>query len=118
MQVLIVPLYQQKQTDMKFHKTFGQIEITNQDSKFTTIVIVETGEVKKLATSFANMLIQDEPFKSTKKAKSIVRDLTIEEKQRVEASVNSQMREIVYESSLFGEAKEIYKSNKSKRTHL
>lgn len=52
----------------KYHKTFGQVEIVKEDANSTTIVVIATGEEKKLLKKFADILISDEPFvKATKK---------------------------------------------------
>lgn len=66
-------------TTTKFHKTFGQVEVLSSDSTFTTIVIAETGEEKRLATKYA--FLTDAPVTKVKKVKSIVRELTEEEKE-------------------------------------
>lgn len=64
---------------IKFHKTFGQIEVINENDSIIEIVIVSTGETKKLSTQFAKHLIQDEPFVKVKKAVAKQRQLTKEE---------------------------------------
>jgi len=35
---------------IKYHKVFGGVEVLNSDTNFTTILIVSTGEQKKLAS--------------------------------------------------------------------
>lgn len=45
-----------------YHKTFGQIEILEKNEKITTIKVLATDEIKKLATSIANGIISDKPF--------------------------------------------------------
>lgn len=67
----------------KFHKTFGQVEIVSSDAQFTTIIIVATGEQKKLVNQYANL--QDVAFETPKVKKSTkVRELTKEEELQLE----------------------------------
>lgn len=40
---------------VKFSKTFGQVEILNQDATITTVKVIATGDVKKLMNKFANL---------------------------------------------------------------
>ncbi len=47
---------------MKFSKTFGQVEVVSEDATFTVIKL-ENGDVKKLATKFA--FLKNEPFSFT-----------------------------------------------------
>ena len=103
---------------IKFHKSFGQVEIVNKDANTTTIVIVATGETKKLFNKYANL--SDSPFEvvKTKKSKAQPIVLTKEEEERVENSVNKQMAEHQFVSGLFGDAKQQYLANKSRRIHL
>jgi len=102
----------------KFHKTFGQVTVIAQDANTTTILILKTGETKKLFNQFANL--SDSPFEilKVKKAKAQPIVLTKEEEAIVKLSVDSQMAEHKYAASLFGEAKREYLLNKSKRIHL
>jgi hypothetical protein len=103
-------------TIIKFSKAFGEVEVINQDENFTTIVVLKTGEQKKLSTKYANL--SDEPFAKAKKIKSIKRELTQQEKDIVARSVESQMREQFYINGLNSDQKLEYKANKSKRIHL
>ena len=103
-------------TTIKFSKAFGEVEVLNQDENFTTIVVLKTGEQKKLSTKYANL--SDEPFVRAKKVKSVQRELTEEEKERVAISVERQMREEFYISGLSREQRLEYKAAKSKRIHL
>lgn len=54
-----------------YHKTFGEIEILSKDQVSTTIVVLSSGEEKKLLNKFANALISESPFVKAKKAKSV-----------------------------------------------
>jgi len=103
-------------TTIKFSKVFGEVEVLSQDENFTTIVILKTGEQKKLSTKYANL--SDEPFSKVKKVKAIKRELTKEEKERVTISVERQMREEFYVAGLSREQRLEYKASKSKRIHL
>jgi hypothetical protein len=102
---------------IKYHKTFGQVEVLNIDATFTTIVITETGEHKKLVNKFANL--SDALFVEVKtiKTKKTTRELTKEEIVRAEESAKKQIKEEVYVGSLGFEAREAYKLNKSKFNH-
>jgi hypothetical protein len=66
-------------TITKFHKTFGEVTIIASDLTTTTIVIVATGEQKKLLNQFSNL--QDNPSEvvKVKKASKVVRELTKDE---------------------------------------
>jgi len=57
----------------RFHKQFGEVKVTNSDATTTTIVILATGEVKKLLTKYANLTdAKIEPVKKAKEAKTTV----------------------------------------------
>jgi hypothetical protein len=62
---------------IKFSKTFGQVEILDQDAIMTTVKIIKTGEVKKLMNKFANL--SDVAFEKVAVKKAVVRELTQEE---------------------------------------
>jgi len=53
---------------IKFSKVLGQVEILSQDENTTTVLVVKTGETKKLSNAYANL--QDEPFVKAKKVKA------------------------------------------------
>lgn len=44
----------------KFHSTFGEVKVIESSASITTIMVVSTGETKKLVTKA--MFLQDEPF--------------------------------------------------------
>lgn len=75
----------------KYHKTFGQIEITREDSQSVTIVITKTGEEKKLLRKFADMLISDNPFVKVKKEKAVRKELTEEDRDFL-SSIEGKLR--------------------------
>ena len=68
----------------KFSKAFGEVEVISEDKNVTVIVIVATGEQKRLATPYANL--SNEPFVKvvTKKVITVQRELTKEEKDHLE----------------------------------
>jgi hypothetical protein len=68
---------------IKHHKTFGQVEVLSYDTMFTTIVILSTGEQKKLANKFA--CLSDKPIEKSlpRKAKAKV-DLSKEDMEILE----------------------------------
>ncbi len=66
----------------KYHKTFGQVEVISSNDKFTTIVIVSTGEQKTLANQYVTLT--DAPATKVKKVKEVQRELTAEEKAHIE----------------------------------
>lgn len=102
----------------KFSKSFGEVEVITEDKNFTTIVILATGEQKKLSTQYANL--SNEPFVEVKKVvkKQVKRELTQEEKQRAEAYTNAEMKEAFKIGSMGVDQRREYKANKSKRIHL
>jgi len=58
----------------KYSKVFGEVEVTNDNGTVSTIVIVKTGETKKVLNANANL--SDTPFaveakKTTSKAKEL-----------------------------------------------
>jgi Holliday junction resolvase-like predicted endonuclease len=62
---------------IKHHKIFGEVELITQDETTTTVLIIKTGEVKKLANKYANLT--EAPLSKVKKLKATVRELTSEE---------------------------------------
>lgn len=91
-------------TSVKFHKQFGEVEIISSDATVTTIVIISTGEQKKLMTNFANLLIQDEPFKkAAKKVNQPVVELTQEDRDIVSQSVEREMKKLFMEAGMTAE---------------
>ena len=102
----------------KFSKAFGEVEVTSEDNTFTTIVIIATGEVKKLATKFANL--SDEPFVKVKKV--VVKKTpvvhTAQDLENIAYHQEMSRRQESYANSLRGDRKREYNSNKSKITHL
>jgi DNA repair protein RadC len=66
----------------KYSKTFGEVEVIDNNGTISTIKIVKTGETKKVMNSSANL--QDEPFeKEVKAIKKAARELTEEEKEHL-----------------------------------
>jgi|JI10StandDraft_1071094.scaffolds.fasta_scaffold286500_3 hypothetical protein len=101
----------------KFSKAFGEVEVISEDAMFTVIVVKATGEQKKLSSKFA--FLQDVPFgKVAKIKKAPQRELTKEEEERVAYSVEKQMKEQSFVSSLSLEGRLSYRAEKAKRTHL
>jgi DTW domain-containing protein YfiP len=84
----------------KFHKTFGQVEVINQDLNTTTILVLKTNEVKKLINQFANL--SDSPFVElkVKKVSQAKIKLTKEEEERVAISVNNTVRKAIEDGKL------------------
>jgi DTW domain-containing protein YfiP len=84
----------------KFHKTFGQVEVLNQDLNTTTILVLKTNEVKKLINQFANL--SDSPFVElkVKKVSQAKIKLTKEEEERVAISVNNTVRKAIEDGKL------------------
>jgi hypothetical protein len=103
---------------IKYHKVFGEVEVLNSDTNFTTILIVSTGEQKKLASQYANL--QDSPFEkvSVKKVKHKQRELTQEEKDRSNAMVEKEMKDAAYIATLNGEQRLIFRAERNRRTLL
>lgn len=64
-------------TQTKFHSTFGEVKIIDSNPIITTILILATGETKKLSTKVA--VLSDTPFAPVKKVKAVKRELTTEE---------------------------------------
>jgi hypothetical protein len=84
----------------KFHKTFGQVEVLNQDLNTTTILVLKTNEVKKLINQFANL--SDSPFVElkVKKVSQAKIKLTKEEEERVAISVHNTVRKAIEDGKL------------------
>lgn len=74
-----------------YHKTFGEIEILLKDNTATTIVILSTGEEKRLLNKFADALISNEPFVKVKKVVTEKRQLTEEDKDFL-SSIQGKLR--------------------------
>ena len=66
----------------KYSKTFGEVEVMEDNGTISTIKICKTGEIKKVMNSHANL--QDEPFAAVVKAKAAPIKLTDEEKLHLE----------------------------------
>jgi len=74
----------------KFHKQFGEVKVLSSDANTTTIVIVATGEEKKMLNKFTNLTDAPiEVFKSVK-AKSVKREITKEEENHL-SSIESKL---------------------------
>ena len=74
-----------------YHKTFGEIEVLIKDNTTTTIVVLATGEEKKLLNKFADMLISDKPFTKAKKVVDEKKELTEEDKDFL-SSIQGKLR--------------------------
>jgi hypothetical protein len=89
-----------------YHKTFGEIEILLKDNTTTTIVVLATGEEKKLLNKFADMLISYKPFIKAKKVVSIKKELTQADKDIVAQSVANEMKKMYVESGQTAEQRQ------------
>ena len=69
-------------TTIKFSKALGQVEVISTDADTTTVVVLKTGEVKKLLNKFANL--SDIDFVKSPIKKTVKRDITNEEKEHLD----------------------------------
>lgn len=74
-----------------YHKTFGEIEVLIKDNTATTIVVLSTGEEKRLLNKFADLLISEKPFAKAKKVVVEKKELTEEDKDFL-SSIQGKLR--------------------------
>ena len=73
----------------KFSKLLGEVKVLSQDEKYTIVLVVKTGETKKLVNAYAKL--QDEPFEKVKK-EVVVKSEWSEEDEEFYSSIYNDLR--------------------------